>query len=45
MGAREAFDVAKSSNKPIVSISPSEHGLNGLQDENKISCSEFTESP
>jgi hypothetical protein len=42
MGVREAFYVAKSSNKPIVEIGPSERSLNGLQGENKISCSEFT---
>ena len=41
MGVREAFYVAKSSNKPIVDIGPSERGLNGLQDENEIRCSEF----
>jgi hypothetical protein len=42
MGVREAFYVAKSSNKPIVGIGPGECSLNGLQDESKISCSEFT---
>jgi hypothetical protein len=42
MRVREAFYVAKSSNKPIVDIGPGEHSLNGLQDENEISCSEST---
>jgi hypothetical protein len=44
MGVREVFYVAKSSNKPIVDrdISPSECSLSGLQNENEISCSEFT---
>ena len=42
MRVRKAFHVAKSSNKPIVDIGPSERSLNSLQDEDEISCSEFT---
>ena len=42
IGVRKAFYVAKSRNKPIVDIGPSERSLKGLQDEDEISCSEFT---
>ena len=41
MGMREAFHVAEASNKPIVDIGPSEGGLNGFQQEDEISCSNF----
>ena len=36
----KAFHIAKSGNKPIVDIGPSQRSLNGLQQENEISCSE-----
>ncbi len=42
MGIPEALHVAKSSNKPIVDIGPSQRSLNGLQYEDEISCSEYT---
>jgi len=38
---REAFHVAKSGNKPIVDIGPSQRSLNRLQHEDEISCSKF----
>ena len=41
MGFLEAIDVAKSGNKPIVDIGPSQCGLNGLQYEDEKSCSMF----
>ncbi len=42
MGIPEALHVAKSSNKPIIDISPSQRSLNGLQHENEVSCSKYT---
>lgn len=41
MGILEVSHVAKSSNKPIIGISPSEDGLNRFQQEDEISCSKF----
>jgi hypothetical protein len=42
MGFLEVIDIAKSGNKPIIDIGPSQCGLNGLQYEDEISCSIFT---
>ncbi len=39
MGMREALYIAKSINKPIVDVGPSQRSLNGLQHEDEISCS------
>ena len=38
---REARCIAKSINKPIVDIGPSQYCLNRLQHEDEISCSKF----
>jgi hypothetical protein len=45
MGFPEAVHIAKSCNKPIVDIGSSQRGLNGLQQEDKISCSKFKVCP
>lgn len=37
----EAFHIAKSGNKPIVDIGPTQRSLNGFQKEDEISCSRF----
>ena len=41
MRMREVIHIAKSSNQPIVDIGPSESSLNGLQQEDKISCTKL----
>ena len=41
MGILEVSQVAKSSNKPIIGIGPSEDSLNRFQQEDEISCSKF----
>jgi hypothetical protein len=41
MGIFEVSHVAKSSNKPIIDIGPSEDGLNSFQQEDEINCSRF----
>ncbi len=41
MGTLEARCIAKSINKPIVDIGPSQRSLGGLQHEDEISCSKF----
>jgi hypothetical protein len=38
MRMREVIHIAKSSNKPIVDVGPSEYGLNSLQQEDEIGC-------
>ena len=38
MGMREALYIAKSIDKPIVDIDPSQRGLNSFHDEDEIYC-------
>ena len=38
MRMREAIHIAKSSNKPIVDVGPSEYSLNSFQQEDEIGC-------
>jgi len=45
MGIPEVFHIAKSSNKPIVDIGPSQCSLSGLQHEDEINCSEYNLTP
>ena len=45
MGMREAFHIPKSGNKPIIDVGPSECGLNSLQQEHEISCTNLALLP
>ncbi len=41
MGIREVLYISKSGNKIIVGIGPTQHGLNGLQEDDETSCPEL----